>query len=202
MRSKPKTLVKKNWQKIEALIERFFWVATSCWAANTSFLKDLMSTAGVSFLGLHGTIDDQQNQWTKTKGHLHLLMDDIRRSPVEVGSLSHYLRGFIHLRWLFGISEPSRGCLKSGDHQLICGIYHYLPWYTKRVLAPSQVRFSPDFWTRILQQTGSLPPAEKKWTNVPKKKTHFKTKMSFSNHQFSGDMLVFTGGIQVYIFIL
>ena len=28
---------------------------------------------------------------------------EIRRSPVEVGSLSHYLRGFIHPRWLFGI---------------------------------------------------------------------------------------------------
>ena len=29
-------------------------------------------------------------------------------SPVEVGSLSHYyLQGFLHLRWLFGISEPS-----------------------------------------------------------------------------------------------
>ena len=29
------------------------------------------------------------------------------KSPVEVGSLSHYLQGFIHSRWLFGISEPS-----------------------------------------------------------------------------------------------
>ena len=28
---------------------------------------------------------------------------EIRRSPVEVGSLSHYLQGFIHPRWLFGI---------------------------------------------------------------------------------------------------
>ena len=24
------------------------------------------------------------------------------------GSLSHYLQGFIHPRWLFGISEPSK----------------------------------------------------------------------------------------------
>ena len=29
-------------------------------------------------------------------------------APVEVGRLSHYLPGFIHSRWLFGISEPSR----------------------------------------------------------------------------------------------
>ena len=35
------------------------------------------------------------------------LMEEIRRSPVEVGSSSHYLPGFIHSRWLFGISEPS-----------------------------------------------------------------------------------------------
>ncbi len=26
-------------------------------------------------------------------------MEEIRRSPVEVGSLSHYLQGFIHPRW-------------------------------------------------------------------------------------------------------
>ena len=32
---------------------------------------------------------------------------EIRRSPVEVLSLSHYLQGFKHPRWLFGISEPS-----------------------------------------------------------------------------------------------
>ena len=29
-------------------------------------------------------------------------------SPVEVGSLSRYLRGFIHPKWLFRISEPSK----------------------------------------------------------------------------------------------
>ena len=35
---------------------------------------------------------------------------EIRRSPVEVGSLYRlyrYLQGFIHPGWLFGISEPS-----------------------------------------------------------------------------------------------
>ena len=31
---------------------------------------------------------------------------EIRRSQVEVGSLSCYLQGLIHPRWLFGISEP------------------------------------------------------------------------------------------------
>ena len=32
---------------------------------------------------------------------------EIRRAPVEVGSFSHYLQGFIHPRWLFGICEAS-----------------------------------------------------------------------------------------------
>ena len=36
---------------------------------------------------------------TLTTGQLRLLMAEIRRSPVEVGSLSHYLQGFIHPRW-------------------------------------------------------------------------------------------------------
>ena len=36
-----------------------------------------------------------------------VLLAEIRRSPVGVGSLSHYLQGVIHPRWLFGISEPS-----------------------------------------------------------------------------------------------
>ena len=34
-------------------------------------------------------------------------MDGRNPAPVEVGSLSHYVQGFIHPRWLFGISEPS-----------------------------------------------------------------------------------------------
>ena len=34
---------------------------------------------------------------------------EIRRSPVEVGSLSHYLQGFIHPRWLARFL-PSRVC--------------------------------------------------------------------------------------------
>ena len=44
-----------------------------------------------------------------------LLMEGIRRSPVEVGSLSHYLQGFIHPRWLFRISEPSINYLNTFD---------------------------------------------------------------------------------------
>ena len=42
------------------------------------------------------------------QGILLLTVDgsEIRRSPVEVGSLAHYLQGFIHPRWC-RISEPS-----------------------------------------------------------------------------------------------
>ena len=36
---------------------------------------------------------------------LILLMEEIRLTPVEVGSLSYYLQGFIYPRWLFGISS-------------------------------------------------------------------------------------------------
>ena len=32
-------------------------------------------------------------------------MEESLRSPVEVGTLSHYLQGFVHPRWLFGISS-------------------------------------------------------------------------------------------------
>ena len=60
------------------------------------------------------------NQWdfegpSKVKGRgfrsvakVWLHGSEIRRSPVEVGSsLFRYLQGFIHSRWLFGISEPN-----------------------------------------------------------------------------------------------
>ena len=32
-------------------------------------------------------------------------VDGRNPAPVEVGSLSYYLQGFIHARWLFGISS-------------------------------------------------------------------------------------------------
>ena len=41
--------------------------------------------------------------------NIHRLMEEIRRSPVEVGSLPHYLQGFIH---------PNGGCLGFLNHQL------------------------------------------------------------------------------------
>ena len=49
------------------------------------------------------------NSWFRNMAHA---VDglEIRGSPVEVGSLSHYLQGFIHPRWVFGISEPSTVC--------------------------------------------------------------------------------------------
>ena len=44
---------------------------------------------------------------------------EIRRSPVEVGSLSHYLHGFIHPRWFAGFL-PSTVPLNVGKSLGIC----------------------------------------------------------------------------------
>ena len=41
-------------------------------------------------------------------------VDGTNPAPVEVGCLSHYLQGFIHPRWLFGISSI-KGMLKSHE---------------------------------------------------------------------------------------
>ena len=57
---------------------------------------------------IHGMIlraDIFLQLWCLTLPEINiLLMEEIRRSPVEVGSLPRYLQGFIHSKWLFGIS--------------------------------------------------------------------------------------------------
>ena len=64
----------------------------------------------------HGTIHKQITQKkNKSKSSHYTPTANCRPNTVDgrnlanqlVGSLSHYLRGFIHARWLFGISEPS-----------------------------------------------------------------------------------------------
>ena len=55
-------------------------------------------------VGLWGKPEPKMTTWSWL--NMLLLMEEIRRSPVEVGSLSHYLQGFIHPRWC-RISEPS-----------------------------------------------------------------------------------------------
>ena len=58
-----------------------------------------------------GKLEDHW-QWDKTvrfsRDFLICTVDgsEIRRSPVDMVNF-HYLQGFIHVRWLFGISEPS-----------------------------------------------------------------------------------------------
>jgi len=46
--------------------------------------------------------------WPVGVGDVLLLMEEIRPSPVE-GKVVHPIiyKGFLHTRWLFGISEPS-----------------------------------------------------------------------------------------------
>ena len=41
-----------------------------------------------------GVLGERSSPW-----RMLLLMAEIRRSPVEVGSLTYYLHGFIHPRW-------------------------------------------------------------------------------------------------------
>ena len=66
------------------------------------------------------------NRWlvtTNNHGSLKfsiLLMEEIPRSPVEVGSLSHYLQGFIHPRWCrilsINSSSPEHQPLAKGEY--------------------------------------------------------------------------------------
>ena len=46
--------------------------------------------------GQAGAKSDQPQKWPDT-GMALLLMEEIRRSPVEVGSLSHYLQGPLNI---------------------------------------------------------------------------------------------------------
>ena len=50
--------------------------------------------------------------WTAHDSLLTVDGSEIRHSPSEVGSLPQYLQGFVHLRWLFEISEPSTVLLR------------------------------------------------------------------------------------------
>ena len=61
-----------------------------------------------------------RNWWSDT-------VDGRTPAPVEVGSLSHYLQGFIHPRWLFGISEPSTlsHCTKVKWKKLRSSLSHF-----------------------------------------------------------------------------
>ena len=49
-----------------------------------------------------------------------------------IGSLSHYLQGFIHPRWLFGISEPST--------------VWFVPWNPNELDPSLERQFLPGFW--------------------------------------------------------
>ena len=92
---------------------------------------------------------------------------EIRLSPVEVGSLSHYLQGFIHPSWLFGISEPSTVWLQR---------HMDLPT-KKKTGAPKQTFFfnssvrSITMRPQHMQGTFCLPPPKKRGSRMiePKK---------------------------------
>ena len=104
-----------HWQwalVIHGFFLRFFWKVTG-FQNHVTF--DFSTTSYVSYKGFHHSVDG--------------------RTLVEVGSFSHYVPGFIHPKWLFGISSiilvgcrkahlatPSRSCL-IGKRQS-----RWLPW--------------------------------------------------------------------------
>ena len=45
-------------------------------------------------------------------------VSEILHTSWGIGSLSHYLQGFIHPRWLFGISEPSTVWRSEAEHKV------------------------------------------------------------------------------------
>ncbi len=75
-------------------------------------------------LGTSGVGKSQpcQSNWPTVDGA------EIRRSPVEVGSLSHDLQGFIHPRWLFGIS--SINSIQNGDLRSGCFLHPFRGFLT------------------------------------------------------------------------
>ena len=56
---------------------------------------------------------------------------EIRRSPVEVGSLSHYLQGFIDPRWLAGFLPSTGGADKMQKTDNDHGQKHLMPGRNK-----------------------------------------------------------------------
>ena len=78
----------------------FAFVRVLCYSSVNGNIQNLMAFS-VVLIGLvfvyvfESSIIDLYCWWKKTS------------KPIQVGSLSHYFQGFVHPRWLFGISEPS-----------------------------------------------------------------------------------------------
>ena len=108
----------------------FFWGGAWNILEETSYMKleVLLSFRGSWFVSMipYFFMQRRKSSWksdhrnliirllleSKSKEHSELVVDamvllmvEILRSPVDVDSLLHYLWGFIHSRWLFGISS-------------------------------------------------------------------------------------------------
>ena len=71
---------------------------------------------------IKGSIKGQPSQlWRCSMVTDGLIGSKTGQSGVEVGSLSHYLQGFIHPRWLFGISELFS--FTFGGERSACGVF-------------------------------------------------------------------------------
>ena len=78
-------------------------------------------------------------------------MEEIRRSPVELGSLFHYLQGFIHPRWC-RISEPSTVFLTSFSKPQLFGAFQRRGCFCPFVHHPKSVQDAqpcPDLLPRL-----------------------------------------------------
>ena len=108
------------------------------------FLPNQESSGGVTFLlddlmrcwaagGLHVGKGGQCSCWVG--GTTTVDGSEIRRSPVDMVNIckyqiSHYLQGFIHPRWLFGISSINSRILLSHETKLYVGMLltYYCHW--------------------------------------------------------------------------
>ncbi len=77
-------------------------------AHGVSFAQVISLYGPIKSTGGHDPIESMSYCWWQP---------EIRRSPVKVGSLCHYLQGFLHPRW----------CRMSSINSIYLLIYHHLP---------------------------------------------------------------------------
>ena len=139
--------------------ERFITIPPTYLLKGTIITLVSRDMVGCIFLQAKNRLDDLVYEIRLVEGN---------PSPVDVGSLSHYLQGFIHLRWLgmgFGISEPSTLSAQGSRFNLGKTLYRFTPWKIQLTTLP---------------ETDSLHP----------KNGWFPIGTSFSRGLFSGAMLV------------
>ena len=80
------------------------------------------------------------NPFESSKSKGSTTVDGRHPAPVEVGSLSHYLQGLIHLRWLFGISAINS--MIQGEDHFLRGLWRWGFWWDWVVGIPPAIKLS------------------------------------------------------------